>query len=874
MPRVRSFAVLPALPENLKDLEVIAHNVFWSWNPEFVALFTRIDQNLWEKCSHNPIKFLGEVSQNTLDKASKNKGYVCELKRAAEKLNNYLAAPTWFDQICSKQATPVIAYFSAEFGLHESLPIYSGGLGVLAGDHLKSASDLGVPIHGVGLMYQKGYFRQYLNIDGWQQEVYVDNDFYNMPMSLMRHPDGQPLTISVQYPQRLIFAQIWEIKVGRVNLYLLDTNIQENSPEDRLITANLYGGDSEMRIKQEILLGIGGLRALLAMDIKPTVCHMNEGHAAFMALERIRQLRSTGEMTFLEAAEATRAGNVFTVHTPVKAGNDEFSLDIMDKYFGGYYPHLGLSRKDFLALGRIERNNNTEAFKMPVLAMTLSAYRNGVSALHGKVSRQMWSGIWPGLPEDEVPIDSITNGVHLKTWLSEEMDSLYERYLGQNWTEDAVSESLWQNIEMIPDEEIWRTHQRGKGKLIAFSRKRLKEQCERRGTYHTELNWADEVLNPDALTIGFARRFASYKRGNLFLKDTPRLMKMLCDNDKPVQFIFAGKAHPRDHEGKEIIRSIIHFAGQYKVRKRIVFLEDYDIDVARYLVQGVDIWLNNPRPPMEASGTSGMKAAFNGALNFSTWDGWWCEGYEPQAGWTIGAGEHYDDPAYQDMVESKAMYNILENEIIPLYYSRAKDNLPRAWIYRMKKAIKTITPRFNTNRMVSEYAEKFYNNAAQRWKVLTANDMEKAKALAAWKLQVREVWNEIKIQDVNVKVQNDGQSSDLDVKNPQLKVGSELSVDAIIKLPVMAPENICTQIYYGPVDPWGNISDGKTSKMRYVEKIDDQGRHRFTGSIPCKNSGKQGLIVRILPSHDDLVNPHEMGLVTWESTENRASVTV
>lgn len=869
MPGVRTFTVLPALPDVLKDLEIIARNMFWSWNMEFVQLFKRIDGNLWTACGHNPIKLLGAVSQDCLDALAEDRGFLSDLQRAVVMLHTYLDRPTWFQKVSSKSTQSVIAYFSAEFGIHESLPIYAGGLGILAGDHLKSASDLGIPLVGVGLLYQKGYFRQYLNIDGWQQEVYVENDFYNMPVELIRREDGQPVTISVEFPGRAVHAQIWSVSVGRVKLYLLDTNIPANSPQDRMITASLYGGDREMRIRQEIILGIGGLRALAAMDITPTVCHMNEGHAAFMALERIRQLRTRTNMTFDEAMEATKSGNVFTIHTPVKAGLDEFPTELMNKYFETYFPTLGINKNRFLALGRISTADSNESFKMPVLALRLSNCRNGVSKLHGQVSRRMWSNLWPDVPVNEVPLISITNGAHIKSWLSDDVSSLYERYLGPNWADEITDKAVWENITQIPDGEFWQAHQRCKATLIAFARNRLKAQMQRRGTYHAELNWAEEVLDPDALTIGFARRFASYKRGNLLLKDPSRLVRLLTDPNKPVQIVFAGKAHPKDTEGKEIIRRIIHFANQYDVRRRIVFLEDYDINLARVLVRGVDVWLNNPRRPMEASGTSGMKAAINGALNMSTLDGWWCEAYKPTVGWAIGAGENYDDPAYQDMVESQAIYNMLENEVVPLFYTRSSDNLPRAWIHRVKNSISWIMPRFNTNRMVSEYTRKFYNPAAAKWQHFNADNMSRAKNFAAWKSNMKMAWPQLAIKDVHVHIKNGDAKEQLDPKQSQLKVGSQLSVTAMVELGKLHPQDVSVEVYHGPVDAWGNIRDGSTVTMEYKQPSDQtaqDGEHLFTGLMPCRASGRQALAVRILPKHTDLVNPNELGLILWETT--------
>jgi starch phosphorylase len=864
MPSVRSFTVLPALPDSLQELDVLAQNLFWAWDPQTVELFRRIDPALWAASGHNPVKLLGSVSQTRLQALSKNESYLNELRRASERLRSYLDGSTWYDKVTAQTTKPTIAYFSAEFGLHECLPIYSGGLGILAGDHLKSASDLGIPLVGVGLMYQKGYFRQYLNIDGWQQEAYVENDLFNMPAELVRKESGRPLTISVEYPGRSVQAQIWRISVGRLPLYLLDTNIAPNSSADRMITSSLYGGDRELRIRQEILLGIGGLKALLAMGIEPTVCHMNEGHAAFMALERIRQLRNSRNMTFDEAVEATRAGNVFTVHTLVKAGLDEFGVELMDKYFGNYFPHLGINRSQFLSLGRMLPDDENEAFKMPVLAIRLSGYINGVSKLHGQISRGVWGSLWPGVPVDEVPIISITNGIHLKTWLSDEISSLYQRYVGPTWSETVFDRSVWDQVDHIPDEELWSAHQRCKDQLIVFARKRLTAQMQRRGRCHGELRQAEEVLDPEILTIGFARRFASYKRGDLLLKTAERLAKLLNNPDRPVQIIFAGKAHPKDTGGKEIIRHIVRFASEETVRRRILFLEDYDIDVARYLVRGVDVWLNNPRRPMEASGTSGMKAAANGVLNMSTLDGWWPEGYIPEGGWVIGDDQDYQNLEYQDMVEAQAIYSILENEVAPLFYSRSADNLPRAWIQRMRATIKWVAPRFNTHRMLAEYTRRFYNPSATRYTYLTAEAMSRAKAISRWKAEIRQAWPHFAVKDVVMNMENGESGEQLNPRQPQLKVGSELSVRALVRLGGIRPEDVCVELYHGPTDSWGNIQQGSPVPMAYEQRAGDDGEHWFAGRMECRETGQHGVAVRVLPNHPDQVNPYDLGLILWE----------
>ena len=875
MPKVRSFTVLPALPEPLRDLEIIARNLFWSWNPETIELFKRIDSDLWTDCGNNPIRLLGMVSQQRLEELTENKGFLRQLQKTAEKLKSYLQAkPTWFEKVCSNSSAtgtdkPTIAYFSAEYGIHECLPIYAGGLGILAADHLKSASDLGIPIVGVGLLYQKGYFRQYLNIDGWQQELYTENDFHNMPLELVRKKSGRPLTISVDYPGRSVHAQLFCAAIGRVKLYLLDTNIPDNSPADRMITVSLYGGDRELRMRQEIMLGIGGLKALQAVDITPTVCHMNEGHAAFMALERIRELKNETNMTFDEALQVTRASNVFTMHTLVKAGLDEFSVQLMDKYFGSYFPNLGINRNQFLSLGRILPDDDNEPFKMPVLALRMSSFVNGVSKLHTQHSREMWGSLWPGLPVTEVPIVPITNGIHTKNWLSDEMNALYDAYLTPGWADEVTDKSAWNAVDQIPDEELWRVHQRCKAHLITFTRNRLKLQMKRRGTYHTELNWAEEILDLNALTIGFARRFVSYKRGSLLLKDPQRFVKLLNDPNRPIQIIFAGKAHPKDAEGKEIIRQIIHFANRYDVRRRIVFIEDYDINVAKLLVRGVDIWLNNPRRPMEASGTSGMKAAVNGALNLSTLDGWWCEGYTPEGGWVIGAGESYKDQSYQDDVESQALYNILENEVVPLFYARSADNIPRAWIQRVKNSIKWIAPRFNTHRMVARYTRRCYNPAVAKWRYLTDESMSRAKALSSWKANIKKAWPEFAIKDVQVCVNNGDDSGPLNPKQPQLKVGSQLDVTALVGLGQISPNDVSVELYHGPVNAWGEIRNGSAVTMAYKQLSKQQGEHLFTGSLTCRNTGQQGLAVRILPSRADLSSPYELGLILWETTTQK-----
>jgi starch phosphorylase len=853
MRNIRKFTVVPALPPRLEPLRRIAFNLWWSWDADAIALFRRLDRELWSRCGQNPVHMLGLIAQEHLERRQEDDGFVAHMERVAQALDDYMAETTWYDRWHGHEKSMKVAYFSAEYGVAESLPIYSGGLGVLAGDHLKSASDLGLPLVGVGLLYRQGYFRQYLNADGWQQERFPELDFYNMPIEKVRQPDGEPLRIQVQIGERTVTARIWRAQVGRVPLYLLDTNIEANDPRDREITARLYGGDLDMRIRQELLLGIGGLRALYALGIEPTVCHMNEGHSAFMALERARMLMHEDGVSFEDAQEATATGNVFTTHTPVPAGNDRFPPSLVRRYFEGYRQELGLSWDEFLGLGRENPANHDESFCMTVLAIKMADRSNGVSKLHGVVSRDMWKAIWPDLPVYEVPIYSITNGVHTKSWISGEMAQLLDRYLGPRWTRDPHDSSVWKRIDEIPSEELWRTHERRRERLVAFARRRLREQLGRRGSSPRELRLADEVLDPEALTIGFARRFAPYKRAVLLFRDVERLIRILSNRERPVQFLFAGKAHPADDRGKEFIRQIVHLIREGPLRRRVVFIEDYDIEIARYLVQGVDVWLNTPRRPLEASGTSGMKAAANGALNMSVLDGWWCEAYTGEVGWSIGQGEEYEDLEHQDDVESNAAYDLLEKEIIPLFYERSGDALPRKWIDRVKASMRSICPYFNTNRMVGDYAERCYRPAHRRAQALLADDLARARSLTEWKRRVRDNWGAIRIERVS------------DESERTMHVGDELRIHADVRLGGLSPEDVAVELYAGRLGPDDQMVEGHATRMQ-ANGAHGDGLYTFEGVLSCRASGRHGYTVRILPRHEDLSHPYEMYVVKWAAS--------
>ncbi len=851
---VTTVHVVPNLPEPLTRLRELAYNLRWSWDHGTIGLFRRLDRELWETTGHNPVWMLGLIEQARLEALCEDPAFMALFHHVCEDFDDYMnATSTWYTQNHPAVDKPYIAYFSMEFGLTECLQNYSGGLGVLSGDHLKSASDLGVPLVGVGLLYQEGYFRQYLNADGYQQESYPINDYANLPVTLQVDESGKPIMISVPMPGRQLNAVIWLVQVGRVPLYLLDTNIPENLlEEDRNLTDRLYGGDRRTRIRQEILTGIGGIRVLDKLGLRPKICHMNEGHAAFLALERARQFMTENDVTFWQAKEITAAANIFTTHTPVPAGLERFGFDLIDEHFTEYYRELGLNRNQFIDLGR-ERMGDYELFSMPVLAINMSAKANGVAALHGVVSRKLWQWMYPGVPEQEIPITSITNGIHVETWISNELGQLFDRYLNPRWRSDEWDATVWQDVETIPDTELWRTHERRRERLITFTRKRLRMQLVRRGAPQHEIEEADEVLDPDALTIGFARRFATYKRATLIMRDVERLKAILNNADRPVQIIFAGKAHPHDTGGKELIRQITNLARTSEFRHRIVFLEDYDMLVARYLVQGVDVWMNTPRRPKEASGTSGMKVIYNGGLNFSILDGWWAEGYNPAFGWAIGNGEEYPEYEWdhQDFVESEALYNILEHDIIPLYYDRSRDNLPREWVARMKKSIITLAPFFNTDRMVQEYTNLTYIPCAELTTKLTTPTLEKGLAYAAWRAKIGEAWKDVAVKNV-------------EVSEATLKVGANLEVKAVVQLGKLKPDDVQVQLYYGQLNPRGEItSGGQAINMQLVGKNGDGDSYTFQTQVSYDTSGERGLSVRVLPQNDSLPTPFQPGMIRW-----------
>jgi glycogen phosphorylase len=854
MQPIHTFNVVPKLPAALEPLRDLALNLWWTWEPSARALFHKIDPVVWHDTNHSPIRMLQLSRQSRLEELAENDDFLREMGNVVKRFRAYLSRKdTWWNTSAKNRFDGTIAYFSAEFGFHESFPNYSGGLGILSGDHCKSASDLGLPFIAVSLLYRHGYFKQQINKEGWQESLELNQNFSHLPVRPVEGKDGRPLQVEVRILGRPVAVKIWQLAVGRITLYLLDTYLPENAPEDREITAQLYGGDHEMRIKQEIVLGTGGVHALKLLGINPAVYHLNEGHAAFISLELIRRHVTEAKLDFYAALQATAVGNVFTTHTPVPAGNDAFPLDLMRKYFGDYPASVGIDFDTFASFGQ-NRTNSQEPFSMTILALRTSRHANGVSALHGRVSQRIWAEVWAGVPVHEVPITSVTNGIHTKTWAAPDFIKLYNRYLPE-WEERLTDKDFWRKVQDIPDEAIWEAHQLQKERMIEFIRERLRNQRIRLGESPEKLRAVNRMLNPEVLTIGFARRFATYKRATLLFSDVERLHRLMTNSERPVQFIFAGKAHPKDEPGKRFIQEVYRFTRMPQFEGRIVFVEDYDHYVGRRLYQGVDLWLNNPRRPLEASGTSGMKLPPSGGLNLSVLDGWWCEGYSGKNGWAIGAEipESPDQPdtQFEDEVDVASLFHILETQILPLYYAKPDGRLPVAWINLMRESIRTIVPEFNTHRMVSEYTERLYSRAASAHATLNADGGKKSVELSHWKANIRRDWPHVSVSEVSVRTGN----------GVNVTVGDSLEVSARIALGPIDPEFVCVQAYYGE-NANGQIGNAVTTDLKQVEKL-GSGIYRFAGTIPAKESGSYGLSVRVIPTHPNLIQAHELRLITW-----------
>ena len=842
--------VFPIMPARINRLYELAYNLWWSWHPEARALYSSLDPDLWELVAHNPVHFLSSVQPDKLEKAAGNPEYLEQYERVINDFDHYMhprREETWFSTTYPELADKTIAYFSAEFGLHESLPIYSGGLGILSGDHCKEASDLGLPFVGVGFLYPQGYFSQRVNRSGIQEASYDKLHFSEVPAIPAVGPDGNEVVISVELPGRHIYAKVWKLMVGRVPLYLMDTDIAPNTLADRELSARLYGGDTDMRISQELVLGIGGVRALRALGIAPDAWHLNEGHAAFLSLERCRELVQSG-LTFNEAREVVRTNSLFTTHTPVPAGNDTFSYDLIDKYFHSYWGQLGLNREQFMEVAR-ENHGWGSTYSMTILAFRLTGHHNGVSALHGEVSRKMWQFLWSGLDSSEVPIGSITNGVHTFSWIAPEINALFGRYLDPDWGAHVDEQAFWdERIDNLPDDELWKIHCQRKQALIDHARGNLKRQHLRLGEGDRQIAEFDTMLNPNALIIGFARRFATYKRAMLIFRNIERLRRILNNPERPVQIIFAGKAHPADEPGKALIEQIYKLSRSDEFKGKVIFLENYDIDMARYLVSGTDMWLNNPIRPYEASGTSGQKAALNGQPNCSILDGWWAEGYNGKNGWAIGEEREYHDQDIQAEDDSNSLYRLLEEEIIPTFFKRSADNIPHTWISSMKEAIRTCTPQFSMRRMVKDYTTRYDVPEICQSIQVKQNNYERERQLAAWKERVARAWNKLELYV-------DGQRAG------QLSLGEGIDIHAWVRVEGLLPEDLSVELVYGETKNEQAIPS-HTVPLQYVKREND-GSYRFDAQLKPGESGSIAYNLRVIPTHPSLTEKYELGLIRW-----------
>ena len=852
--------VNPQLPKRIEKLSVIANNLWWSWNTEFLKLFRKIDNDLWEKCGKNPIKFLREVSQDRLEAVAKDLIFLHEYDKNVENFEDYMnSKDTWFAEKYPENKKDLIAYFSAEYGLDETIPIYSGGLGILSGDHLKSASDLGIPLVAVGLLYKNGYFHQKINGNGEQETEYHDIDLYNLPIHPVKTENGEDLIIYLKFPKRRIYLKVWQINVGRVKLYLLDSDIEKNNPEDRDVTLRLYGGDQEMRIRQEIVLGMGGVNLLTrALKLEPTVYHMNEGHSSFLILELIKNVIKEKQVSFDVARDIVSSQTVFTTHTPVPAGNDIFPISLVEKYFKDFWPRLTISREEFLKLGMKPCEELENGFNMGILALKVAGKKNGVSKLHGAVSRELFADVWPEIAANESPIGYVTNGIHTCSWLSPSLKQLYNKYLIPYWQDKIQYDYVWEKIKNIPDDKLWEAHQARKQKLLTLVKNNVTERLRRSGYNYDDINAITSKLDPNALTIGFARRFATYKRATLIFKDLERITQILNNADRPVQLIFAGKAHPADKEGQDLIKFIHDVSMMPQFKGKIFLLENYNIAMSRYLISGVDVWLNNPRRPMEASGTSGQKASVNGVINFSVLDGWWAEGYNQKNGWRIGFNSDYESYEAQDVTDSQNIYETLEEKIIPAYYNKDKNGISKEWLGIMKESIMSTGGKYSTSRMLSDYTSKFYiplcNLHNKYYK-----DLSEVTEFNTWKNDIYRNWKDIKITQKN------------NVNNIAIDAGKCISVKCQVELPNIDPEHVSVECYYGKILENGVVEDISIIPMQQVKtKSKDSANSaenskvfEYETKIELKTGGNYGYTFRVMPKHEMLLEPANMDLIKW-----------
>ena len=844
--------VNPQLPKRINRLTEISNNLWWSWNTEFLRLLKRIDEDLWETCDKNPVKFLKQVSQEKLEEAEDDTSFLREYDKIVDNFDSYMESKdTWFSQKYPDNQNDLIAYFSAEYGLDQTIAIYSGGLGILSGDHLKSASDLGIPLVAVGLMYKNGYFHQKIDKNGVQHPEYKDLNMSDLPIKTVKDNEGNDFITYIKFPKRKIYLKVWEIDVGRVKLYLLDSDIDKNNVEDRDTTARLYGGDQEMRIRQEIILGMGGVNALKKLGYNPTVYHMNEGHSAFLNLELIKDTIRDREVSFEIARDIVSSKTVFTTHTPVPAGNDIFPIALVEKYFKDFWPRLGLTREEFLKLGMKPVENLEHGFNMGILALKIAGKKNGVSKLHGEVSRELFADVWPHIAPSESPITYVTNGIHTCTWLAPKLKDLYNKYLIPYWQDNIYDDDVWKKINNIPDEKLWEVHMERKRKLIALIKENLSTRLRREGVSYDAVSEAIANLHPETLMIGFARRFATYKRATLIFKDLERITQILNNSNKPVIIIFAGKAHPADKEGSDLIKYIHEVSMMPQFKGKIFILENYSIEISRYLVSGVDVWLNNPRRPMEASGTSGQKASVNGVVNFSVLDGWWAEGYNQKNGWTIGTNAEYPSYEEQDLADSKSMYDTLENKIIPAYYNKDKNGISKVWMQYMKNSIMSTGGKYSTSRMLVDYTNKLYMPLCNLTKKYYTN-LDLVSEYNAWKHSIASNWKDIQIEQEQTNADN-----------ITIDAGNQIEVKCTVSLPNIDVKHIKVEVYYGKFLEDGTIQDVRIIQMKCDGKDEENKKYHYTAKIDFVSGGNYGYSFRVMPQHEMLLDSENLDLVKW-----------
>ena len=844
--------VNPQLPKRIGRITEIANNLWWSWNTEFLRLFKIIDPDLWERCDKNPVKFLKSVEQSRLEDASKDNLFLKDYDKIVEDFDGYMSSKnTWFSQKYPENRNDIIAYFSAEYGLDQTIAIYSGGLGILSGDHLKSASDLGIPLVAVGLLYKNGYFNQRIDRYGMQQPEYRDINLYDLPINPVKDIDGNDLILYIKFPKRRIYLKVWEVNVGRVKLYLMDSDIDINNEEDRDTTARLYGGDQEMRIRQEIILGMGGVNLLKRLGLKPTVYHMNEGHSAFLNLEIIKNTIKEQQVSFEVARDIASSKTVFTTHTPVPAGNDIFPISLVEKYFKDFWPRLGLTREQFLQLGMKPCEGLEPGFNMGIFALKIAGKKNGVSKLHGEVSRELFAEVWPHIAPSESPITHVTNGIHTCSWLAPKLKELYNKYLIPYWQDNIYADEVWERVKTIPDDKLWKVHLERKVKLLSLVKENVTKRLRREGVSYDEINEMTSKLDPEILTIGFARRFATYKRATLIFKDLERITQILNDANKPVQIIFAGKAHPADKEGQDLIKYIHEISMKPQFKGKIFILENYNIEISRYLVSGVDVWLNNPRRPMEASGTSGQKASVNGVINFSVLDGWWAEGYNQKNGWTIGTNAEYPSYEEQDKADSESIYDTLENKIIPIYYDKDRNGISKTWMELMKNSIISTGGKYSTSRMLVDYTNQLYMPLCNLTKTYY-NDLEKVTEFNSWKQNINSGWKDIQIEQIEDNADN-----------ITVDAGAQIEVRCSVVLPNIDAKHIRAEVYYGKFLEDGTVQDVKIIPMKLEKTEEENKKYYYVAEIDLTSGGNYGYTFRVMPDHEMILESENLDLVKW-----------